>query len=184
MNLATGQFAHTTEEHDPTKPEHFIFGGQKSPVTGERYPTETARMPGYLLSHAQWEDMAPETRAMKPMHEGTVSDRLARLHADRAATGTQHEPDAALGTWRVPRHLDPEEGGGLHPRYGQVDFDVSAALSDKLEADTRAGGRGEEAVFGTNPMRNIPTIVGHMLKMAYHPMDLDLKAAHEAALAK
>jgi hypothetical protein len=178
MNLASGQFAHTTEQHDPTKPEHFILGGEKSPVTGQRYPTESVRMPGYMLSSAQWEDMSPQTRAMKPMTAQVVSNRLARLHADRAATGTQSEPNAAMGTWRVPRRDD--DTGVLHPRYGQVDFDVSAAMTDKLAADQLAGDRGEEAVFGTNPMRNIPTVVGHLLGMAYHPMDVDLKAAHEA----
>lgn len=179
MNLQLKKFVQPTGEHDPTKAEHFIVAGEPHPLTGERYPTIHVRMPGHMLSSAQWDQMTPETKALPPLSEEMVKDRVQTLIGHREMTGDKYGRQqggaSALGTWRVPTR---NEDGSLSERAGQVDIDVSSAYRDRATADRLGEHRGEEAVFATNPMRNIPTVVGHALGQSYHPMDADLREEH------
>lgn len=181
MNLQLKRFAEVSEEHDPSKPSHYIVAGEPHPLTGERYPTISVRLPGHVLSSAQWDRMSPETKAMKPFSPEMVKERTQQLIGDREMTegryGRQGGESAALGTWRVP---ELNEDGSVSERAGQVDLDVSSAYRKREPAVKLGQSRGEEAIFATNPMRNIPTVVGHALGQSYHPLDQDLREKHAA----
>lgn len=173
MNVESGEFAdpHWGDKPDPEKPSHYIVAGEPHPVTGERYPTRSVRMPRRLLSDAQYAAMSDETRALpelKPEH--LVAHQLT-IQMDRRRAGQSGPTDASVGTWKVDEPA--------HPRLGQVDLDVSSLHTDKFTADDLATRRGEEAVFGTNPGRNVPTRIGVAKGIPYHEEDYDLKAHHE-----
>lgn len=180
MSVHTGEFAepHWGDTRDPSKPSHYIVGGESNPETGQRYATRTMRAPLHMLSSVQWQGVLPETHDLPEFTESAVAEHIGEMqgHAARAqAAGRPVQTGTSIGTWAVPED---------NPRHGQIDIDASALHSDKFLADEIATRRGEEAVFGTNPGRNVPTIIGAAKGMEYHPEDTDLREHHRAIQAQ
>lgn len=168
MNAHTGEFAepHFSGKRDPNQPDRYIVGGETSPRTGQKYDTVTRQVPRTHLSDVQFAGMAPEHKALPELSEEDLMAQQMKIQLHDNSAGVKNST-ASVGTWR----------------YGDtntIDVDVSGMQENKLVADRLAESRGEKAIFGTNPGRDIPTRIGAALGMKYQTQDQKLRSRHRA----